>query len=666
MLLRAVLIISAVLALLPTTSSAATIPGGFTDEQVLRVTAPIALAFTPDGRMLVATQSGLLKLRDGAGRVSDALDLRPRICANSERGLLGVAVDAGFARNRFIYAYYTFDKTGDCRLRIADGPVNRVSRFVLGDDGVARDEVVLIDDIPSFAGNHNGGDLAFGSDGFLYVTVGDGGCNFARPSKCGADNDAARDPSTLLGKVLRVDRNGAAPDANGGGAICARGRAPAGQRCRETFAAGFRNPFRMAIDPDPAGGRVFVNDVGQATWEEVNDVRAGGDHGWNVREGRCRVGSRSDCPPTPADLTDPVFAYPHTSGCRSITGGAFVPDGAWPVDYDDSYLYSDYVCGTIFRLSPTAGGWRSTPIVTGLGSSSAVHLAFGPGPLGPSLYYTSYAGGGEVRRLSPSTAPTGRPGTIPAPPAVGADPGNERPEVTIDSSTGRFYEFGERVTIEGSARDAEDGLLPASALAWNVVLDHDRHTHPFLRPESDSRFSFEAPLPEDRRALRTTALHVVLVATDSRGAEGTGSLRLEPRRSLSAPRAKLSVRRFDAGRPPVRLGSNRQGRPSELRARLSARATLRLSRERARSGRVAGRRCVTVTGGNRGARRCVRWVDVKGTYRRSLPAGIVRLRFAGRLRAGERVPAGRYRLVVRASDVYGRRSPVQRIGYAVR
>ena len=666
MLLRAVLIVSAVLALLPATASAAAIPGDFTDEQVLQVTAPVALAFTPDGRMLVATQSGVLKSRDAAGRLTDVLDLRPRICANSERGLLGVAVDADFARNRFIYAYYTFNKTGDCRLRIADGAVNRVSRFVLDGDGRARDEAVLIDDIPSFAGNHNGGDLAFGSDGFLYVTVGDGGCNFARPANCGADNDAAREPSTLLGKVLRVDRDGVAPDANGGGVTCARGRAPAGQRCRETFAAGFRNPFRMALDSNRMAGRVFVNDVGQATWEEVNEVRAGGDHGWNVREGRCRVGSRSDCPPPPAGLTDPVFAYPHTSGCRSITGGAFVPNGVWPVDYDDSYLYSDYVCGTIFRLSPTAGGWRSTPIVTGLGSSSAVHLAFGPGPGGPALYYTSYADGGEVRRLAPTSTRPGVPGPTPAPKPIEVDPGNRRPEVEIRSSTGRFYEFGERVTIEGGARDPEDGLLPASALAWNVVLDHDEHTHPFLRPDPGLRFSFEAPLPEDRQALRTTALSVALVATDSRGAEGTGVLRLEPRRTLSALRATLSNRRFTAGRPPARLGSGRTGRPSELRARLSARATLRLSRERARSGRVAGRRCVPVTSGNRGARRCVRWVDVAGTYRRLLPAGTVGLRFAGRLREGERVPAGRYRLVVRASDVYGRRSPVQRLSYRIR
>lgn len=371
------------------------------------------------------------------------------------------------------------------------------------------------------------------------------------------------------------------------------------------------------------------------------------------------------------------------------------------------------------------------------GSSSAVHLEFGPGPRGPALYYTSYAGGGEIRRLSADVAGNGAPtaamrarptaGTLPlvvafdgsgssdpeggrltylwdfgdgtsitgaestithtyrragrftatlrvrdvrgatsAAETVSIDAGNEPPEASIRSSTGRVYEFGERVTIEADARDVEDGVLPGSALSWNVVIGHDQHTHPFLQPPAGRRFSFEAPPPEDRRALAGTYLTVELLATDSRGTPTRTVYRLDPRRRLRALGARLDDTRFAAGRPPVRLRGDDRGRPAELRVRMSARATLRLSRERARPGRIAGRRCVAVTRANRGGRRCVRWVTVPGVYARSLPAGRVRLRFAGTLRRGERVRDGRHRLVVRAGDIYGRRSPVERIGYVIR
>lgn len=730
---------------MPSAATAATVPPGFTDEQVLRVGAPTALAFLPDGRMLVATQGGVLKLRGSGGAVSDALVLGGRVCTNSERGLLGVAVDPAFAANRFIYVYYTHDNTGGCPTRSTAGPVNRVARYVLGDDGVARGEVVLIDNILSFAGNHNAGDLAFGNDGFLYVTVGDGGCSFITPTNCAGANDISRNQSTLLGKVLRIDRNGSAPDANGGGALCApSGGTSTGQRCRETFASGLRNPFRMAVDRDPSSSRMYVNDVGQARWEEVNELRVGADYGWNLREGRCVRGT-SDCGSPPPGLTDPIFTYAHTSGCRSITGGAFVPDGVWPTEYDDAYLYSDYVCGTIFRLSSSSGALRSEPIVTGLGSSSAVHLAFGPGPRGPALYYTSYAGGGEVRRLSSNHVRTGGPtagapsppiasltarptaGALPlvvsfdassssdpdggpltylwdfgdgasatttaprvshtyrragrhtatlrvrdaggatsAPETVVIDAGNEPPAVSITSSTGRFYEFGERITLEGRARDPEDGLLAAAKLSWGVALRHEQHTHPFLQPTSGRRLTFRAPLPEDRQALKTTSLEVELTATDGRGVEGRAVYRLKPLRRLGALRASLSRKSFAAGPPPVLLRGRRQGTPSELRVSLTAAATLRLTRRRAVSGRRSGGRCVAPAAGDRGSARCVRWIAVPGSYVRPLRAGPARLRFAGRLRRAERMRAGRYRLMVRATDDYGRRSPVERIAYRLR
>ena len=240
--------------------------------------------------------------------------------------------------------------------------------------------------------------------------MGDGGCDYASPSNCGGANDASRDRHVLLGKILRITREpGVVPADNpfvgpGSGPCHATGTTTAGTWCRETFAWGFRNPFRMAFDPNATGIRLYANDVGQSTWEEIDDVRAGADYGWNVREGHCARGSTTNCGAPPAGMTDPVFDYGRTDGCGSITGGAVVPAGVWPSAFSGRYLFSDFNCGRIFRLDPNgAGGFTRSDFVTGLGSSSAVHLAFGPWNGSQALYYTTYASGGQVRRIATTT-----------------------------------------------------------------------------------------------------------------------------------------------------------------------------------------------------------------------------------------------------------------------
>lgn len=409
-------------AVLASTAGAIVLPSGFTDEQVTPLAAPTALAFTPDGRLLITTQPGQLRVYQNGGLVATpALNLASPnvICSNSERGLLGVAVDPAFAtpNNNFIYLYYTFNRAGTC--------VNRVSRWVLSSANVASGETVLIDNIPSTAGNHNAGDVQFGRDGYLYVSVGDGGCDYASPSNCAGANDAARDQHSLVGKILRITRDGTIPTDNpftgAGTADCrATGGTTAGNKCRETFAWGLRNPFRIAFDPNDGGTRFFINDVGQNTWEEIDLGIAGADYGWNVREGHCANGSTTDCGAPPAGMTNPVHDYGRSVG-GSITGGAFVPFGLWPPDYDGDYLFADYVAGNIFRIEGTGAGLR-TAFATGLGGSSAVHLRFGPRAGGQALYYTTYAGGGEVRRIYftatngvPTAAMTASPTSGPAP-----------------------------------------------------------------------------------------------------------------------------------------------------------------------------------------------------------------------------------------------------------
>jgi glucose/arabinose dehydrogenase len=387
----------------PASPAGAAVPPGFTDALVAQVPAPTALAFTPDRRMLVTSQGGTLRVVQGGTLLpTPALDLTGVICADFERGLLGVAVDPAFSANSFVYLYSTRRTGALCD----SSAVNRLSRYVMSGNTLSG-EVVLLDNIPSPAGNHNGGDVQFGPDGMLYVSVGDGGCDYpgGTPSGCGAQNDAARDRHVLLGKVLRIDRNGNVPPDNpftgAGTARCATtGRTTAGLVCQETYAWGLRNPYRVAFDPNSPTPRLHINDVGQATWEEVDLGSPGADYGWNVREGHCATGSTTDCGPPPAGMTNPIFDYGRADGCRSITGGAFVPQGVWPAPYGGRYLFADFACGKIFRLDPApGGGFTRTEFATGLGSNSVVHLAFGPWRSTQALYYTTYAGGGQVRRV---------------------------------------------------------------------------------------------------------------------------------------------------------------------------------------------------------------------------------------------------------------------------
>jgi glucose/arabinose dehydrogenase len=401
----------AAIALLAASGARATLPAGFTDTLVATVGAPTALTFTPDGRILVTTQGGDLRIVSGGALLpAAALSLGSKVCSNVERGLLGVAVDPAFATNHFVYLYYTFNKNAaGCPTSNATSPVERISRFTLDVPSPnvidPSTEVVLLDGVLNFAGNHNGGQLRVGPDGYLYAGIGDGGCDYAGDSGCGGANDASRDRNILNGKIVRIATDGSVPPTNpflgAGTARCNAGPSAAGTICQEAYAWGFRNPFRFAFRP--SDGALFVDDVGQSAWEEVDLVQAGGDYGWPCREGAHVSLTTGKCSPSPPGMIDPFYEYPHgtipgttASGCGAITGGAFIPPG-WPSAMVGTYLFADYNCGAIPRLA--ADGSSATDFATGLGAGTLVALEFGPSPVRTSLYYTSYAAGGQVRRI---------------------------------------------------------------------------------------------------------------------------------------------------------------------------------------------------------------------------------------------------------------------------
>jgi glucose/arabinose dehydrogenase len=369
----------------------AVVAPGFSDTLVASVGLPTALAFTPDGRLLITTQGGTLRVYQGGALLpTPALTFASnQICTASEQGLLGVAVDPAFATNNFIYLFYTAE-TPTC--------VNRVTRYTLPAGNVIdpATQLILIDNMPSPNGNHNAGDLQFGKDGNLYVSIGEGGIA-----------SAARNEHVLTGKILRITPDGNIPADNpfqgAGTARCnVTGSTTPGNRCQETFAWGFRNPFRMGFDPNAAGTRFFINDVGAGTWEEIDLAQAGADYGWNCREGAHPTGSCSSLP----SMVDPLFEYQHgqqipgtssPTNCNCVSGGAFVPDDLWP-GYDGAYLFGDCVCGGMFKLTQSGSVFAASDFGCGLGT--LVHMRFGPHGATQALYYTTYASGGQVRRVT--------------------------------------------------------------------------------------------------------------------------------------------------------------------------------------------------------------------------------------------------------------------------
>jgi glucose/arabinose dehydrogenase/PKD repeat protein len=459
----------------PATPSAAAPPPGFSAEVVPGLgglNQPTAFAFLPDGSMLITSKPGrLLLYQGGTLRATPVFDRAAATCSNSERGLLGVEVDPAFSTNRFVYVYYTFNKHNTCATNSDVDPVNRVSRLTLSAELVAAEEQVLVDNIPSPNGNHNAGDLRFGKDGYLYIATGDGGTGGA----------LARQRNNLAGKILRITRDGAIPPDNpylgSGTARCNQGPVAAPDRCQEIFAFGLRNPFRFAFDPNAVTTSFLINDVGQGNVEEISAGQAGGDYGWNCFEGTRVNNTGGLCAGVIFDSTvPPTFEYRREglfAGCASITGGAFVPAGAWPAAYDGAYLFADYVCRKLFVLVPGPDGLVPGP--GGLTSQlfdgdagAAVHLAFGPDGAGQALYYADI-GGGDIVRVrytgADNRSPTARLQAAP-------DFGDPPLEVALDASASSDPDPGDSIVAylwdfdDGSTRETAG---PTTSFTFNQL-----------------------------------------------------------------------------------------------------------------------------------------------------------------------------------------------------
>ncbi|HXI57096.1 MAG TPA: PQQ-dependent sugar dehydrogenase, partial [Polyangia bacterium] len=406
--------------------------------------------------------------------------------------------------------------------------------------------------------DHNGGAVHFGGDGKLYVAVGNN-----------SNNANSQSLSTRLGKMLRMNTDGSAPADN-----------PfAGQTTgvnRVIWAQGLRNPFTFAVQPGT--GKIFINDVGQASWEEIDPGIAGANYGWPDSEGNSNLQPNE---------TGPIYAYPHSLGC-AITGGTFYnpPSPQLPTAWVGHYFFADYCNGWIKRLDPATN--TVSDVLSG--GTNIVDLKTGPDG---ALYYAN-SGTGAVRRIRSASGgqapaitvqPAGKKAgigqtvkfTVAATGSAtlayqwqrnGADIGGAtNPELTLTSVAasdsgaqfrvvvsnasgsvvsnsatltvpgnapvatitappgGSSYNAGQTITYSGSATDTEDGPLPASAFSWTVLLYHadtpqTQHTHPVLGPV-DGATSGSFVVPNSGETSVHVWYRILLKVTDSSGVTST-------------------------------------------------------------------------------------------------------------------------------------------------
>jgi glucose/arabinose dehydrogenase len=347
---------------------------------------PVALRSVPDssGRLFVAEQTGVVRIIEN-GQLSPApvLDLTDRMLSidpdDDERGLLGLALHPEFASNGRAFVHYS----APLRASASEGfdHQNIISEVRLDAPDGPNERVIL--EVAHPRSNHNGGAIAFGPDGYLYVGFGDGGGAGGRGLGHVEDWYAANEggngqdrTTNLLGSILRIDVNGAEPYS------VPADNPFAGSPMPEVWAYGFRNPFQFSFDRGGAH-QLFAGDVGQSLWEEVDIVTPGANYGWNVKEGshcfsaEAPLTGLADCPDADPDgvpLVDPIIEYASINqegGLGVSVIGGHVYRGAALPELTGKYIFGDWSTtymrpdGHLFVASPPAGGggpWRMDPL----------------------------------------------------------------------------------------------------------------------------------------------------------------------------------------------------------------------------------------------------------------------------------------------------------------
>lgn len=427
--------------------SAATLPLGFTETSIGGLSNPTAFAIHPDGRIFVTQQGGALRIiKNGALLPTPFTTVTTT--SSGERGLLGIAIDPNYAVNRFIYVYYT---------ATSPSTHNRVSRFTADaaneDVAVAGSEVPILDLENLSATNHNGGAIHFGPDGKLYVAVGEN-----------AVSSNSQSIGNRLGKMLRINSDGTIPDDNPT-SFPNIGGSPTGVN-RAIWNVGLRNPFTFAFQPGT--GRMYINDVGQNTWEEIDDGLAGVNYGWPTCEGGFLTGTTTPC--TNPSFTNPVYTYSSSAGseCTVIGGDFYNPTNAtFPASYVGKFFFADYCAGWIKYIDP------ASPPATGAAPTFATGLGFGTVDIhvsnDGSLHYLNRSGGTIFRVVfSGNPTPTITPTLTPTFTPTFTPTATNTPTPTATMPT-PFPELDLRIT----QADSPDPVVMGQQLTYTLTVIND-------------------------------------------------------------------------------------------------------------------------------------------------------------------------------------------------
>ena len=538
----------------------AVVPAGFSDAvYVSGIPNPVAMDFAPDGRLFVCQKNGQLRIVSAAGALLPTPFMALTVDTFAERGLLGIAFDPQFATNGYLYCYYTVPGTA---------AHNRVSRFTAnGDLVVPGSEVPILDLEDLLGGNHNGGSIHFGPDGKLYVAVGENGLS-----------SYGQVITNRLGKMLRINPDGTIPSDNPTSFPGIPGTTTGAMRA--IWCVGLRNPFSFAFQP--VTGRMFINDVGQALWEEVNDGIAGSNYGWPTTEGDFN-------PATYPNFRRPIHFYTHDGTGMDpamgecIVGAAFYPgSGPFPAANRGMYYYADLTNGWIRMLDPSTNA--TSLFATGI----TTPLAFSVGPDG-ALYYIAYTIG-QIGRISypvngtppaitiqpaSQTVGAGQPATFTVS-ASGSAPlsyqwqrggvdlagetaasytlasaqladngaqfrcvvtnaygsatsnaaaltvtSNQPPTATITAPlAGSTYTAGDTIVYAGTGTDPEDGTLGGASFTWRVDFFHGTHFHPFV-PDTAGATGGSFVIPTLGESSSDVWYRITLTVQDSGGLTST-------------------------------------------------------------------------------------------------------------------------------------------------
>lgn len=507
-----------------------------------------AFDFAPDGRIFILQRTGEVKIIKN-GQLLPQNFATLQTITTGDRGLIGIAFDPDFFTNHYVYFYYT-------------GPdlFNHLARFTASSDVGTEGPLVLYETKTPSQSIHVGGAIQFGGDKKIYLAIGDNGYSAN-----------AQDLSTPFGKILRLNKDGTIPTDNP--FYGQSGALP------EIWAYGLRNPYRFQFDSKT--GNLYVGDVGQDTWEEVNRVVKGQDYGWPLCEGLCTNGYT---------FTNPFYTYNHNGKSSAITEGPIYHGSMFPLDYQNSLFFGDYAQGFIKRLTFDTNNNFANVFDFDTSAGSVVDIKTAPdGSIyyinyyPAALYRITYSTGNHIPVANASSDVTSGPdpltvhfsssgttdqdndqlvyhwdfgdnttSTDPNPvktysqkgkyivqltvsDAQSSAPANAiqiqvgtPPTVTIDSPTDSgTYKAGDTIAYSAHAVDGTGQTMPDSAFTTEVVFHHLTHIHPFLGPLANTRSgSFATPTTGEPSPI--TSFEIKVTATDSNGLSTTKSVTIHP------------------------------------------------------------------------------------------------------------------------------------------